>query len=243
MTESPLLLALTIGVGVCFLFDWLSVGLHFKWINYFSKPLAMVMVMLWTLTAARGEVGLFIVILLIAQSDCLAGDIFLLFPDRFFMFGLASFLNGHLLYNGLMMYLIITRMMEPQAWTDHSWKLFLAAGIFVMLLFIAYQVIRPSTYFREKDRRLGIAVQVYMVILTFETAVSFLTVGIQPRISLLNILLPIGVLLFLLSDALIAFDRFITKSFQAKLFIRISYHLAQFCIACGFLYIAGYLGS
>jgi uncharacterized membrane protein YhhN len=48
-------------------------------------------------------------------------------------------------------------------------------------------------------------------------------------------LLPVGTFLFWVSDSLLAYNKFLNPIRRGQLWVRISYHLAQLCLAAGFL--------
>ena len=50
-----------------------------------------------------------------------------------------------------------------------------------------------------------------------------------------NAVLPAGALLFFISDSLLAYDRFTRKTPAIRLWVMVTYHLAQFGLAAGFI--------
>ena len=77
--------------------DLFSVLRHIKRLEYATKPSVMVLLVAAALLlrpASRGERALFLVALVLG----LAGDVFLMLPDRFLLPGIAAFLAGHLAY-------------------------------------------------------------------------------------------------------------------------------------------------
>jgi len=93
---------LGLGVAFGFLIDWIAVLLEWKVIKPFTKPLAMLMVILWTAFCPRQGFSPGLGMLLAAQAFGLVGDILLLFPEKAFFLGLGSFLLGHVFYLGLL---------------------------------------------------------------------------------------------------------------------------------------------
>ncbi len=77
--------------------DLASVLRHDKRLEYATKPTVMVLLIAAALLlhpASEGERALFVIALALG----LAGDVFLMLPDRFLLPGIAAFLAGHLAY-------------------------------------------------------------------------------------------------------------------------------------------------
>ncbi len=77
--------------------DLFSVLRHNKRLEYAAKPSVMVLLVAAALLlrpASQGERALFVAALVFG----LAGDVFLMLPDRFLLPGIAAFLAGHLAY-------------------------------------------------------------------------------------------------------------------------------------------------
>ncbi len=77
--------------------DLASVLRHDKRLEYATKPTVMVLLIAAALLlhpASEGERALFVIALALG----LAGDVFLMLPDRFLVPGIAAFLAGHLAY-------------------------------------------------------------------------------------------------------------------------------------------------
>jgi uncharacterized membrane protein YhhN len=228
-----------VGVAVAFVLDWAAVALEWKALKPFSKPLAMVMVVLWTAFSIEGGFSLVYGFLLAAQVCGLVGDILLLFPEKAFSAGLGAFLAGHLIYLGLMIstlpgdLAVRTSTLTPWAW------LFIGFVLWVGSLAFFYWLFKPLRNQQWVSNRLWAAIQVYswvlsgMVVLTLITG-SFFSGLVPGRAALLA-----GALLFLISDSMLTYDRFIQSFTRAQLWVRISYHLAQFSLAWGFLFLFG----
>ena len=77
--------------------DLTSILRHDRRLEFATKPTVMVLLILAALLlrpASQGERALFVVALVLG----LAGDVFLMLPDRFLIPGIAAFLLGHLAY-------------------------------------------------------------------------------------------------------------------------------------------------
>jgi uncharacterized membrane protein YhhN len=77
--------------------DLASIVRHDKRLEYATKPTVMALLIAAALLlrpASHGERALFVLALVLG----LAGDVFLMLPDRFLLPGIAAFLAGHLAY-------------------------------------------------------------------------------------------------------------------------------------------------
>ena len=158
---------LTIAVLFGFLLDWLAVALDWRKIKPFSKVLAMLLVILWTLTKTSWGFNHFVWVLLLAQLFGLAGDIFLLFSERWFLSGLGAFLVGHLFYIGL-----IGLSLTPYPGGEISTKpllipLIIAGLLWAGVLWMIYRIFKREYFFKHHNGKLlWSLVQVYIWILS-----------------------------------------------------------------------------
>jgi uncharacterized membrane protein YhhN len=233
MTES--LGWLTGFVLVVFLLDWLAVGFSWRKLECFLKPMSMIMVMIWTLAAAGGTVDHLLILLLIAQAAGLAGDVFLLLSARWFLLGLGAFLVGHLFYIGIMGWQISIAVREFGLQNGLIGWLVLIIVMWGAMLWLFYRIIAPKTPRLTMPLLLWTSIQVYGWILSGLVMMSILVIITAAPISPLLIFLLVGTLLFFVSDSLLAYDRFKRKMPKVRLWIMVTYHLAQFSLAAGFL--------
>ena len=137
---------------------------------------------------------------LVAALVCsLAGDVFLMLPGDRFAPGLAAFLLAHLAY----------LVAFPSPWPARlGWLVVVLLGTSP----VAVRIVRAA------PAALRGAVVVYLTALAAMTA-SALATG-DPLVSA-------GALLFLASDALLAWDRFVHAWPGAKLIVHATYHVGQ----------------
>jgi uncharacterized membrane protein YhhN len=93
MKKNTLLYLIMISV----IFSIIAAYMDFKSMHYFFKPLSTVFVILIPILLAKNKSKLYKNTILIGLVFCLLGDIFLMF-DSYFIFGLASFLIGHVFF-------------------------------------------------------------------------------------------------------------------------------------------------
>jgi uncharacterized membrane protein YhhN len=111
------------------------------------------------------------------------------------------------------------------------------------LLVAFYRIFRPTAQKPTFPRQLWVAIQVYGWTLSALVTLSILFILSAPRISMALVCLPLGSFLFFISDLLLGYDRFKRKLPRGRVWVMITYHLAQFSLAWGFLSQMGYLGK
>jgi len=138
--------------------------------------------------------------LLAALALSLLGDVYLMLPERLFPAGLAAFLLAHLAYIA-----------------DFDTTPLARAGWFAVVALasipLARRIIRAVP---ELPLRIGVGL--YMAVISLMVA-SAIASG--------ELLAAAGALLFFISDALIALNRFVAPVAGARLGIIVTYHLGQ----------------
>jgi len=225
----------TLAVFAAFLLDWAAVASDWKKIKPFAKVLAIVTVIIWTMAAAGWRFEVLLMMLLIAQSFGLDGDVFLLFADRYFLQGLAAFLMGHLLYISLLV-IRISQLMPPEVgMIDHLRPYTFSLIIWMCILIVFYSVFNVLPKRKLVKPAMWYAIQIYGWVLSGFVALTLFTAMVFGQISNVIWFLPLGAFLFLISDSLLAYDRFIKPIWSGQLWVHITYHCAQFCLALGFV--------
>lgn len=138
--------------------------------------------------------------LLGALAFGLLGDVYLMLPAELFVAGLGAFLIGHLCY--------IDAFSAPLFWRV-VWSLIVLAASAPVALRIIGAIPRP---------RLRVAVSVYMVVIGVMTG-SAIASGLP--------LAALGAVLFMASDSLIAWSRFIAPFPGVQVAIIVTYHVGQ----------------
>jgi len=141
----------------------------------------------------------------VALIFSLAGDVLLL-DDRRFVFGLAAFLLGHLAYTAGFI-----------AANDWRWWAFLvaAAGMVVLIATIGRRIVAAA---RLEDSTLGGAVLAYLLIIS-SMAVAAAAAGNAWAIG--------GAALFVASDTILGWRRFLAPAPWMSVAIMVTYHLGQ----------------
>jgi uncharacterized membrane protein YhhN len=175
------------------------------------KPLTMVLVITIALLARAPVPAAYKTLILAGLLCSLLGDIALMFPEKWFTAGLVSFLAAHVLY-------ILAFRPGPERT--------ISAGMFIPFIvfgLMMFRVVAPSL------GRLKIPVLVYIAAITvmagFATSRFVDRGGIQPLLAFA------GAVLFLVSDSVLAYDRFAKKLGSAQIIILGTYFPAQLLIA------------
>jgi uncharacterized membrane protein YhhN len=142
----------------------------------------------------------------------LVGDVFLLWPSLYFIHGLAAFLLTHLAY-----LIAFTR--------DARFP----ARVWIWILYLAIAATLYAFLYPNLPVPLKLPVALYSALLSSMAAQAvgrFLVMKTKPAQSA-----AIGAVFFMLSDFLLAFDRFHTLILLAPVLILIPYYLGQWLIA------------
>ena len=191
--------------------------------HWLFKPLTMAIAIILVATSAystsaRGTSGSKTpwVLLMAALGGSLAGDVFLMFPG-FFIPGLVSFLVAHLFYVAL--------FKSGQSWFPHRGALAATLGIGVaMYAFLWTGGLPPAL-------RAPVAAYVLVIALMAAQAIGRATVLRDAP----SLWVAIGAGFFMLSDSLLATNRFVTPLPMAQIWVLATYYAAQALIVAGML--------
>lgn len=195
-----LALALVVASG-----DWLAVVRERKSLEYVCKPLTMAVLIAATLALDVDDAAVrswFVVALVL----CLIGDVFLMLPQDLFVFGLASFLLGHIGY-------IVGMQVDGVDWGR--------LGIGILLVLIAMAVIGTRIL---RAVRAGPEPELTGPVIAYMTVISAM---VASALGTGHIAAVAGATSFYASDALIAWNRFVAETRHGRLAIIVTYHLAQ----------------
>jgi len=196
---------------------------RFEWLEYITKPLILISLMGFLLISTKGVNCKFKRIMLIALLFSWFGDIFPMIDQKYpalFIFGLASFLISHLLY-------IFAFNQAAHAPLDiplikkHPWVIFLL-------------IVTGSYIFKTLKPGLGdmvVPVIIYLIAILSMFLFALNRWGKVNRSSFLWIVL--GALFFIVSDSILAFDKFHHRIHDAHLIIMATYMIAQYSIVRG----------
>jgi len=217
----PLLIS-TLAVAIL---DWIAVAKGWKKIEYLAKPLTMVA--LFLLLALVGRLSsLPLVFFGVGILFSLAGDVFLMFSDRWFILGLVSFLLAHVAY--------IIGFNIPLPAVSLTWALVVA----LVLAFSAARLLRGivAGLAAKGQGKLIVPVIVYGVVITLMLLSAMLTLfrADWPSAAAAG-LVSIGAMLFFFSDAILAWNKFVAPIKNGRLVNMMTYHLGQIALIVGVL--------
>ena len=156
----------------------------------------------------------FYLCLFIGLVLCLAGDVFLALPEKFFKAGLIAFLLGHVFY-----VLGFAALTKTAPWVSPG------ALFFIILSAVVFFWLRP---------RLGAMlgpVLVYIAVITIMVAAAWAVFREPALPASFRWLILTGAVLFYLSDIFVARNKFIKSGFRNRLAGLPLYYLGQFLLA------------
>jgi len=152
------------------------------------------------------------------------GDVFLAFDHQYpllFIFGLGSFLIAHFIY----IKAFCTDFNSFRLWGGASLLQFIVVTLLLGFAGSYYVFLFPS---------LGaLTIPVFIYVLTI-TTMAITAIFRKGRTTLLSFwLVTVGALCFVLSDSLLAYNKFISSLPHSVLLVMSTYGIAQWCIANG----------
>ena len=181
---------------------------------YLFKPLTMALAIVFVAIRAvsAGAVARFDAFLIAALVFSLAGDVFLMLPGNYFIPGLASFLVAHLFY--------IALFRQGCAWFANRRALALVLGVGAVMYAIVWGGLG--------DPVLKAAVAAYVTIISLMAAQALGRATVQGDAAARWV--AAGACIFMVSDSLIAINKFVTPVPLASLWILVTYYAAQLLI-------------
>jgi uncharacterized membrane protein YhhN len=193
--------------GVCALIEWWATHRDRMAVRYVTKPLTLVLLIAVAVTldpSVSSTIRWWMVAGLVLS---LAGDVFLLSSERWFLAGLGSFLVGHLAY-------VVGLQLAP---TSLGWTL-IGLAVVIVAVFVGGRAMLQRVDLDEAKGLIG-PVIAYVVIISAMVVSAFGTAAVFAIV---------GSLLFYFSDATLAWNRFAEKRRWGPLTVMVTYHLGQF---------------
>jgi uncharacterized membrane protein YhhN len=204
--------------------DWIAVAKGWKKIEYIAKPWMMAALFLVLALVGRFS-SLPLIFFGLGILFSLAGDVFLMFSDRWFIPGLVSFLLAHVAY--------ITGFNIPLPVVSPTWALLVA----LVLAFSAARLLRPivAGLAAKGKRNLITPVIVYGVVITLMLLSAMLTLFRLEWKATPAALVSVGAMLFFFSDVILAWNKFVAPIKNGRMMNMITYHLGQIALIVGAL--------
>ncbi|QTN30115.1 sterol desaturase family protein [Rhodoferax sp. AJA081-3] len=180
------------------------------------KPLTMLIAIAFVATRARsiGATGQFDILLMVALVFSLIGDVFLMLPGNYFIPGLASFLVAHIFY--------IALFRQGQTWFPSKKALVSVLAVGVVMYGIVWGGLG--------DPVLKAAVAAYVGVISLMAAQAIGRATVQGSQDAGAGWVALGACVFMVSDSLIAINKFVTPVALSSLWILATYYAAQLLI-------------
>jgi uncharacterized membrane protein YhhN len=198
-----------------------------KKIEYGTKPLLMPLLILFYMFGVLEATSINNIdwLIFVALLGAWAGDIFLMLEneEKWFLYGMGAFLINQIFY-------IIAFFLSIGGYSAFSpWSLFLLGPSILVLIFTVPRFIKNT-------ENMKIPVLVYMTAILLMHIAALIRIADPRLLGLPFILVYVGSLSFIFSDASIAVNKWAGEFTNARLIIMTSYIMAQFFITLGALF-------
>lgn len=197
-----------------------GIQLQLDIIEYLSKPLLLLSLIAWFISSTNDSKSKLKNIIYTALCLSLAGDMWLLYQKNntsFFIYGLVCFLAAHIFY------ILAFNTIRKESATGINWwsSIFVAAFYFTLIYILLNHL-----------GNMKIPVLVYGAVISamLFAAVQLLFIKNQGYLFIVT-----GAVLFILSDSILAINKFYSSFNNASLLIMITYGFAQYFIVKGMI--------
>ncbi len=190
-----------------------------QYVQYASKPLLMLLLAHLFVSEVAGPKSRLTFLILLALFFSWLGDVLLMFQERqsvFFLLGLSSFLIAHVVY-----VLFFHKIRIAETIMSRWWILLIVAAYYAGL------IIWLSPYLGE----MKLPVRVYGLVISFMLMMALHMLYIANNKA--GRLFVAGAILFVVSDSILAINKFFTPVWWASAWIMITYGVAQLFIVMG----------
>ena len=202
--------------------EWVAVHKNWRKVEYAAKPGVMVFLLAWFMLTSglRGPVIWFGLGILLS----LVGDVFLMLSNerRWFLFGLGAFLLAHVAY-------ILGFNSPPPPFNGMTFVV--ALMVLVSALPLIRRVLLGAA--RKGLRRMIELVRVYATVISLMLFSALMTLFRTDWLSMPAYLVSLGAVLFISSDLVLAWNKFVNPVRGGKLVLMITYHLGQMALIAG----------
>ena len=208
-----------IGFAVALIVDLIGVYLKNDILIYVAKPLIVIALILYFLSATKGIQNGFIIIIVRALIFSWLGDLVLMFDSfnkNIFLIGLLAFLFAHLIY---IRFFSLVRMAE---------KIKLKPGL-ILSVVLYYSGLIFLLFNDLHEMKIPVMVYGIVISIMFLLALHMLFVRNKEA----GKLMMLGALLFVVSDSILAINKFYESFEYAGVAIMLTYGIAQLLIILG----------
>jgi uncharacterized membrane protein YhhN len=206
--------------------DWIAVAKGWKRVEAIAKPGTMVVLFLLLVQGlvVTGFGSLPLICFGVGILFSLAGDVFLLLSDRWFIAGLLAFLLAHVAY--------IVGFNLPLPVVSPIWSV----GLALVLALSAGRILRrivAGLRVKGLQRLIG-PVVLYGTVITIMLLSAMLTLFRPdwPSTAAAG-LVSVGAMLFFFSDIILAWNKFVAPIKNGRLMNMVAYHLGQIALIAG----------
>jgi uncharacterized membrane protein YhhN len=199
--------------------DLAAVQGDYKIAEYFFKPLIIIWLMAWFVLQLRSAQSVLKKWIIFALFFSWLGDVLLMFHQEdsiFFLLGLSSFLIAHIFYILFFHFVRIKEMVKSR------WYLLL-----IVVIYYAVIISILSPYLGD----MKLPVRIYAVVISFMFMLAMHMLFIKNKAT--GLWMMAGAFLFVVSDSLLAINKFFQPFEMAGFFVMSTYGLAQLFITEG----------
>jgi uncharacterized membrane protein YhhN len=202
--------------------EWIAVYKSWRKVEYAAKPGVLLFLLAWFILTCglRGAVIWFGLGILFS----LVGDVFLMFSNerRWFLFGLGAFLLAHVAY-------ILGFNSPPPPFNGMTFVV--ALMVIMSALPLVRRILLGAAH--KGLRRLVGPVRVYATLLSLMLFSALITLFRTDWLSMPAYLVCLGAVLFVSSDVVLAWNKFVKPIRRGRLALMITYHLGQIALIAG----------
>ena len=203
------------------LLEAIAVSRNLKGLEYVAKPAVMICLFLWlyTVTGLQGNALWFGLGILLS----LVGDTLLMFSlEKFFLLGLVAFLLTHIFY--------IMGFREA-AMTVSGWSLIWLAFIAINISRLIRRIVEAMRL--KGEEKLVLPVAIYGIVISIMLYAAMSTIYDQSWKTRAVFFVTLGAILFVASDAILAWMKFVSPVRNGRVWNIALYHLGQIGLIAG----------
>ena len=205
---------------ICAVLEVIAVSKNLQRLEYFAKPAMMICLFLWLYSSTGLQGNAFWFGLGILFS--LAGDVFLISFDKMFLLGLIAFLLAHVSY--------VTGFREEIV-TVTAWSLILAVFIAINIGRLLRRIVGAMR--AKGQNRSVIPVIAYGTVISVMLYAAMSTIYNPAWKTNASFFVSLGAFLFCASDAVLAWNKFVSPIKNGRVWNITLYYLGQFGLIAG----------
>lgn len=202
--------------------NWMAATFNWRKTFVITKPLVLILLLVIFLVLSKGDPRFFWFYLALGFS--MAGDILLLYPVRAFILGLVAFLFAQVAY--ILGFNAILTPMIPSLFAT------VTVGLLVLMVYLVFQAEVKKKPDLKKMRPAILLYAMMLSAMALSAVLNLFKPAWNPTAAFLT---ASGGILFLSSDLMLAYDRFVRQFRSSHILVMMTYHLAQVLLILGVL--------